>query len=80
MRQGARQSQDALFADGLQFRELRAQLLRDKMRIFPRHLQLTIRNELNKLLGKVTIAQDFVLPNIQTALLPKTESHKAKSK
>ncbi|KFP67752.1 Histone H2A.J, partial [Cariama cristata] len=46
-------------------------------------LQLPIRNdeELNKLLGKVTIAQGGVLPNIQAVLLPKkTESHKAKSK
>ncbi|XP_025022127.1 histone H2A type 1-like [Python bivittatus] len=34
---------------------------------------------LNKLLGKVTIAQGGVLPNIQAVLLPKkTESHKGK--
>uniref|UniRef100_A0A286XU02 Histone H2A n=1 Tax=Cavia porcellus TaxID=10141 RepID=A0A286XU02_CAVPO len=33
---------------------------------------LTIRNnELNELLGKVTIAQGGVLPNIQAVLLPK---------
>uniref|UniRef100_A0A8C3W9S5 Histone H2A n=1 Tax=Catagonus wagneri TaxID=51154 RepID=A0A8C3W9S5_9CETA len=47
------------------------------------YLTLAIRNdeELNKLLGKVTIAQGGVLPNIQAVLLPKkTESHKAKSK
>ncbi|XP_068115101.1 histone H2A type 2-B-like [Hyperolius riggenbachi] len=41
---------------------------------------LAVRNdeELNKLLGGVTIAQGGVLPNIQAVLLPKkTESHKA---
>ncbi|XP_014707116.3 histone H2A.J-like [Equus asinus] len=38
-----------------------------KTRIIPRHLQLVIRNDekLSKLLGKVTIAQGGVLPNIQ---------------
>ncbi|XP_048476945.1 histone H2A, sperm-like [Rhincodon typus] len=44
-----------------------------KTRIIPRHLQLAVRNdeELNKLLGEVTIAQGGVLPNIQAVLLPK---------
>ncbi|KAJ1109998.1 hypothetical protein NDU88_007353 [Pleurodeles waltl] len=51
--------------------------------IIPRHLQLAICNdeELNKLLGSVTIAQGGFLPNIQAVLLPKeTESHKAGGK
>ncbi|XP_073501960.1 histone H2A type 1-like [Phyllobates terribilis] len=51
-----------------------------KTRIIPRHLQLAVRNdeELNRLLGGVTIAQGGVLPNIQAVLLPKkTESSKA---
>ncbi|XP_037743173.1 histone H2A.J [Chelonia mydas] len=54
-----------------------------KTRIIPRHLQLVVRNdeELNKLLGGVTIAQGEVLPNSQAVLLPKkTKSHKAKGK
>uniref|UniRef100_A0A8C4TFH7 Histone H2A n=1 Tax=Erpetoichthys calabaricus TaxID=27687 RepID=A0A8C4TFH7_ERPCA len=41
-----------------------------KTRIIPRHLQLAVRNDedLNKLLGGVTIAQDGVLPNTQAYL------------
>jgi histone H2A len=44
-----------------------------RTRIVPRHIQLAIRNdeELNKLLGDVTIAQGGVLPNIHAMLLPK---------
>ncbi|XP_072129162.1 histone H2A [Mobula birostris] len=58
--------------------ELAGNAARDnkKTRIIPRHLQLAVRNdeELNKLLGGVTIAQGGVLPNIQAVLLPKKSS------
>ena len=61
--------------------ELAGNAARDnkKSRIIPRHLQLAIRNneELNKLLGGVTIAQGGVLPNIQSVLLPKKTAKKA---
>ncbi|XP_073505349.1 histone H2A type 1-like [Phyllobates terribilis] len=65
--------------------ELAGNAARDnkKTRIIPRHLQLAVRNdeELNRLLGGVTIAQGGVLPNIQAVLLPKkTESSKSPSK
>ncbi|KAG2456884.1 late histone H2A.2.2-like [Polypterus senegalus] len=55
--------------------ELSGNAARDnkKMRIMPRHIQLAVRNdeELNRLLGGVTIAEGGVLPNIQAQLLPK---------
>jgi histone H2A len=55
--------------------ELAGNAARDnkKTRINPRHIQLAVRNdeELNRLLGGVTIAQGGVLPNIQAILLPK---------
>ncbi|XP_076025339.1 uncharacterized protein LOC143015289 [Genypterus blacodes] len=64
--------------------ELAGNAARDnkKTRIIPRHLQLAVRNdeELNKLLGGVTIAQGGVLPNIQAVLLPKKTEKVPKSK
>ncbi|KAH8065293.1 histone H2A [Aureococcus anophagefferens] len=45
----------------------------------PRHIQLAVRSdeELNKLLGTVTIASGGVLPNIHAVLLPKKSKSKA---
>ena len=61
--------------------ELAGNAARDnkKARIIPRHIQLAVRNdeELNKLLGGVTIAQGGVLPNIHAVLLPKKKAGKA---
>ncbi|CAM9220152.1 unnamed protein product [Ectocarpus sp. 8 AP-2014] len=58
--------------------ELAGNAARDnkKARIIPRHIQLAVRNdeELNKLLGEVTIASGGVLPNIHAVLLPKKSS------
>ena len=62
--------------------ELAGNAARDnkKTRIIPRHIQLAVRNdeELNKLLGGVTIASGGVLPNIHAVLLPKTKPSKGK--
>ncbi|XP_075926947.1 histone H2A-like [Petromyzon marinus] len=70
--------------------ELAGNAARDnkKTRIIPGHLQLepttltqlAVRNdeELNKLMGGVTIAQGGVLPNIQAVLLPKKTSQAKK--
>ena len=61
--------------------ELAGNAARDnkKARIIPRHIQLAVRNdeELNKLLGSVTIASGGVLPNIHATLLPKKSTTKA---
>ena len=62
--------------------ELAGNAARDnkKSRITPRHLQLAVRNdeELNKLMGGITIAQGGVLSNIHAVLLPKKTAAKAK--
>ena len=60
--------------------ELAGNAARDnkRARIIPRHVQLAVRNdeELNKLLGNVTIASGGVLPNIHAVLLPKGKKSK----
>jgi histone H2A len=70
--------------------ELAGNAARDnkKTRIVPRHIQMAVRSdeELNKLLGGVTIASGGVMPNIHSVLLPKKgaegaeESEKPKKK
>ena len=58
--------------------ELAGNAARDnkKSRIVPRHITLAVKNdeELNRLLGSVTIAAGGVLPNIHAVLLPKKSS------
>ena len=60
--------------------ELAGNTTRDnkKTRIVPRHITLAVKNdeELNKLLGGVTIASGGVLPNIHAVLLPKKSASK----
>ena len=62
--------------------ELAGNAARDnkRSRIVPRHIQLAVRNdeELNKLMGGVTIASGVVLPNIHAVLLP-NKKHKTGS-
>ena len=62
--------------------ELAGNAARDnkKSRIIPRHIQLAVRNdeELNKLLGNVTIASGGVLPNIHAVLMPKKSGKEKK--
>jgi histone H2A len=64
--------------------ELAGNAARDnkKTRIIPRHIQLAVRNdeELNKLLGDVTIASGGVLPNIHAVLMPKKGAGEEKEK
>ncbi len=63
--------------------ELAGNAARDnkKARIVPRHITLAVKNdeELNKLLGGVTIASGGVLPNIHAVLLPKKSASKSMS-
>jgi len=60
--------------------ELAGNAARDnkKARIVPRHITLAVKNdeELNKLLGGVTIASGGVLPSIHAVLLPKKTATK----
>lgn len=58
--------------------ELAGNAARDnkRSRIIPRHIQLAVRNdeELNKLLGGITIAAGGVLPHIHSVLLPQRKA------
>lgn len=64
--------------------ELAGNACRDnkRKRVTPRHLTLAIRNdeELNKLLGGVTIAAGGVLPNIHSVLLSGSKRQKPSTK
>ena len=64
--------------------ELAGNAARDnkKTRIVPRHIQLAVRNdeELNKLMGGVTIAAGGVLPNVHAVLLGKKGGKKGAAK
>jgi histone H2A len=64
--------------------ELAGNAARDnkKSRIVPRHIQLAVRNdeELNKLLGGVTIASGGVMPHIHASLMPKSGKGKKETK
>ena len=63
--------------------ELAGNAARDnkKARIVPRHIQLAVRNdeELNKLMGGVTIAAGGVLPNVHAVLLPQKSAKAEKA-
>ena len=63
--------------------ELAGNAARDnkKTRIVPRHIQLAVRNdeELNKLMGGVTIAAGGVLPNVHASLITKKSAGKGKA-
>jgi histone H2A len=60
--------------------ELAGNAARDnkKNRIIPRHIQLAVKNdeELNKYLGRATIAAGGVMPNVHSVLLKKNKDKK----